>query len=578
MASKLKYLWIFIRSRQRWFIFIIALIIRLLYVFQLEDKWYYYDTVHYDTAAQSIIKGEGFGPGLYYDNEYQYYALEPTFPIFLAAIYQLFGHHFIAVRLVHVLLSLVHLLILYQLAKQLSERTGQWVMLVGAVYPYFIYITGLLYVTQLFTLLLTLTVYHFFLYYDKGSLKYLFFGSLWLGLSAVTKPVMIPAVFLFAAWILLLPNHQFKTRIKHAGLLFAMTILLLVPWTIRNYLVFDVFAPGRACMAEKRVLNGMRLYFERKEALNKKTLDGTTFSVQFDSTETSHLWNCYVDDSLFAVIEPPDNFNVINNKYIGLFFYGGKPLSLTRFRAWKQKPEKPILDTFKNKPLVNSAELTFSDTCIIVDSTKEKWDYAAVYSAENASYLEMTFTQPVKPKDIQRIAFWIDVNEPSLDASGIMIWLRPWRHVDVWSVKNGQPESSIPVKHHYENKESFSILDLMHKYPIQFFRGHFIEEFIKFWSPAITRITTHGNNPGKLAEQISILCMTPLLVLFPFGLYRCRKKVPCLLLFLIPMLTVSLGYSIFFAEIRYRIPVDAFLIILAVYGFEGIFNKVTRFT
>ena len=68
-------------------LFALALAARLAFVLTLEDRYYYFDTVHYDKAAKALIAGRGFGEGYEFSQFFRKeYALTPLYPIFLAAI------------------------------------------------------------------------------------------------------------------------------------------------------------------------------------------------------------------------------------------------------------------------------------------------------------------------------------------------------------------------------------------------------------------------------------------------------------------------------------------------------------
>ena len=51
-------------------VLVTAAIVRLGYVLTLEDRWYFFDTTHYDTAARSLLDNGTFGPSLHFDNDY----------------------------------------------------------------------------------------------------------------------------------------------------------------------------------------------------------------------------------------------------------------------------------------------------------------------------------------------------------------------------------------------------------------------------------------------------------------------------------------------------------------------------
>ena len=57
MTNKVK----FLNRRKVLFLVLLAALLRIVYIFTLEEQWYYFDTAHYDQAACAIVEGEGFG-------------------------------------------------------------------------------------------------------------------------------------------------------------------------------------------------------------------------------------------------------------------------------------------------------------------------------------------------------------------------------------------------------------------------------------------------------------------------------------------------------------------------------------
>ena len=111
----------FIKKRHVLILLFLAAVLRVAYIMTLEDRWYFFDTAHYDSAAQSIVEDGTFGPSLHYYNEYDNYCLEPVYPIFMALIYKIFGHSLLAVRLAQMILSLLQIFILYKTVQLLKK-------------------------------------------------------------------------------------------------------------------------------------------------------------------------------------------------------------------------------------------------------------------------------------------------------------------------------------------------------------------------------------------------------------------------------------------------------------------------
>ena len=88
----------------------------------------------------------------------------------------------------------------------------------------------------------------------------------------------------------------------------------------------------------------------------------------------------------------------------------------------------------------------------------------------------------------------------------------------------------------------------------------------------VSRISSLETKIGLGMQLLSFYSFGPILVFMFFGIFYSRNRLAELMLLLIPVITLSFGYSIFFTEIRYRIPIDGFLMILAVSGFFTVSN------
>jgi 4-amino-4-deoxy-L-arabinose transferase-like glycosyltransferase len=90
----------------------------------------------------------------------------------------------------------------------------------------------------------------------------------------------------------------------------------------------------------------------------------------------------------------------------------------------------------------------------------------------------------------------------------------------------------------------------------------------RFWNPVPNNESFRG---GRFIA-VSLLTCLPMLLLAICGIYRARRAWRIVLLLLAPVIYYSLMHMIFVGSIRYRIPVDLFLIILAAYALSGWFG------
>ena len=561
-------------------ILIFAALLRLGYVLTLEDRWYFFDTVHYDTAAQSILQGEGFGPSLHFYANYGAYCLEPVYPLFLAFVYKIFGHSLLAVRIIQSLLSVLTVFVAYLLARQFSRRASMAVLIFGSIYPFYIYISGLLYVTQIAALLFVFALYAFVRYRQEPGSTWLFISGLAFGLAIVTKPVLMPAILLITLWMLFAIRDSWHKRLAHAAVLLLTIVACMTPWSIRNWIVFQKFAPGRACISQVRTLEYQKHLIDREVLAEKESFDVQRFAIKFEKESGKTSIVGVLDGDPFIRYTPIEDLGELQRGYAGLCIYGGDAAEIRGLRAWKEKADSLslIFDTRAKVRAKTFGNAFVSPEAVRVRASEPGWRNKILFpEVRDVAKIEMEYPLPCPPGDARRFAFLVGLDSLKETASGYMIWLQPWLDIDIWRIENGKPLASVPTIKSFPDGSQTSIFALLMQYPVKFMINHYIPEFFRFWSPFVMRITSRENSPGKIQQLASPLFFIPILVLLPVGLFRLyRMDRAALFLFLIPIFTLSAGYSLFFAEIRFRIPIDAFLIILAMIGLDFILNKLEK--
>ncbi len=266
-----------------------AFALRACFALTLEERWYFYDTVHYDAAARSLLRGEGFRLDQPFFGTTTY-NLEPLYPLFLAGNYGLFGRHFLAVRLVQALLGALMCGITFLVAKELLDlKVATLAAGACAIYPHLIFISSLLYPEQLFTLLLAAGIWCAVKYLRTGRSRYVVGMGVWFGLAAMAKGIALALLPAFGLWLLLLPVVGVRRRLAHVAVLLAAVVVLQLPWSVRNYRLFGRLAPVRAhatMMFDER-------YAQKDEALLSQWLHGKVGTGRFllrYAEEFAHFW------------------------------------------------------------------------------------------------------------------------------------------------------------------------------------------------------------------------------------------------------------------------------------------------
>ena len=207
------------------YVFVIAVLLRLTMALALHpDRYYFSDTRHYDRAAMNLLQEGELG---------EKYYRAPVYPVFLAAVYAILGHSFVAARLVEAVLGVLLCLIVYRLAAMLfGRRVAWWATLFSAVFPHFILLVGILYPTNLFSLLLLASLLLLWQGRSSGRTLTLLVSAVLAGLAGLTVASIF---FIVPAWLLWLVWDKRAGSLRSAGLYVVVLVLVLSPWTMRNY-------------------------------------------------------------------------------------------------------------------------------------------------------------------------------------------------------------------------------------------------------------------------------------------------------------------------------------------------------
>ena len=197
------------------------------------------DAINYDAIAISLSEGNGF---CLYEAPTAFVA--PLFPFYLSIIYSIFGQNYLVVKILSAILWGVSIFLIFLIGKEIfNEWVGLVTSLIIAIHPELIGISTFIYTETLNILLLCLSIYILAkgLKSDKDDKKYFILSGFILGLSTLCKgTTMLFPFFLFGIFIL-----ESGLRKKIVPLLFFIACfgLAILPWTIRNYIQFDMVLP-----------------------------------------------------------------------------------------------------------------------------------------------------------------------------------------------------------------------------------------------------------------------------------------------------------------------------------------------
>jgi 4-amino-4-deoxy-L-arabinose transferase-like glycosyltransferase len=207
-----------------------------------------HDQVSYDALARSLLAGRG------YSFTAKWYPFTPAYtptahwsflyPLYLAGVYALVGPQPLAARLIQAVVGgALTCFLVYLIGRRIvDEQTGLVGAALAGMYGYFIYFNAALMTETFFIVLVLWSLYLSLQLKEKPTpMRFVWLG-LALGLASLLRQTMLlvaPFLLAWLAWEL----RQQRVRWWTFGLPVAVVGLLIAPWTIRNYLVFDRFLP-----------------------------------------------------------------------------------------------------------------------------------------------------------------------------------------------------------------------------------------------------------------------------------------------------------------------------------------------
>lgn len=239
-------------------IFLVALIIRLIPVLLSRNLGIGLDDMfQYDMLARSIFAGDGYRwysqDDLYLVQNYIPFDLTtmdydprgvltsfrpPLYPAFLAIVYFFSGitpDRFFAARLVQVFLNALLVPMTYFAARYVFPkhfRAAQWSAWVIALYPMMVIYPLSIATENLFFVLVLAFTLALFKASEDGRLRWFILSGLLIGLSALTRSVILPISVIASLWAWIALKNW-----KGAATLFFTAIIVCLPWIARNSLL-----------------------------------------------------------------------------------------------------------------------------------------------------------------------------------------------------------------------------------------------------------------------------------------------------------------------------------------------------
>ncbi|MDQ3814710.1 MAG: glycosyltransferase family 39 protein, partial [Armatimonadota bacterium] len=196
------------------------------------------DGIEFNLLALRVAEGQGYTWPSGETTSFR----APGFPLFLSGIYAVAGESYLLVYLAFCLLGALSCLLTYLLARELvDEGIARIAAALSVIYPPGIYMATVFASENLFVPCLALALWLFIRHLKTGALPLLAIAGLVLGWGTLTRPftvLLLPVLLGLLVWHQRSQKGEGRQRsvsLVPLVTLAATFLMVLLPWTIRNY-------------------------------------------------------------------------------------------------------------------------------------------------------------------------------------------------------------------------------------------------------------------------------------------------------------------------------------------------------
>jgi len=179
-------------------IFALAFALRLIHLLTIRGNPFFahpiMDPLYHDEWALSLAQGEWLG--------HEPFFRAPLYPYFLGVVYAVFGHDFLAPRIIQIVLGSVTCVLVYLLGRRVfGERAGITAGVLAAIYPLFLYFDAELLINVLENLLYVLALLLILRAVDRAAPRGWLLAGLAVGAGAIARPTILTVAVAAVPWI-----------------------------------------------------------------------------------------------------------------------------------------------------------------------------------------------------------------------------------------------------------------------------------------------------------------------------------------------------------------------------------------
>jgi len=267
--------------------------------------------------ANNILRGNGFtscSQAPFYPDVVR----TPVYPLFIAALYFIFGESLQVIAIVQVLLDVITCVLIFYISKRIFNQTiGFMSAIFYAIGMTNVGLAVLALSETLFTFLVTLIIYYLSKYMDSRKFSYLLFIGFFWGGAVLCRPIglfSIPIIFILILW---LNKSRWKKAIIHATFVLFLGLLVISPWIWRNHTITGHFTLSTVLNYDLLAYNSVFLksYLDRRNEnkIASELLKSDRGQMPSCINDYSHLDN-YKEKSNAILLKNPITYIFIHLK------------------------------------------------------------------------------------------------------------------------------------------------------------------------------------------------------------------------------------------------------------------------
>tara|TARA_Y100001970_G_scaffold294299_1_gene450065 strand:+ start:19763 stop:21031 length:1269 start_codon:yes stop_codon:yes gene_type:complete len=241
------------------------LIVRIIYIIAFSTNKITGDAVSYNTYALSILEADWLANSDFIGN-----SREPVYPLFLAFIYVLFGkNNFMAVYVAQAVISTLTILYIFKLSNIFfNQKISILALIWSAFYISYLRFSALILRETIIFFLIISVFYYLWLLINSNKKSILFKNKyFWFFIFIFSTLIHLDArylIFIPFLSILFIYYNGIRYGLQQYALILFCIIVLIIPWTLRNYFAYDAFVLINTRTIDLRPKNDRENIFEKR--------------------------------------------------------------------------------------------------------------------------------------------------------------------------------------------------------------------------------------------------------------------------------------------------------------------------